>query len=81
MPLFIRDEQVNELAEHALKMTGGKSKTAVVKNALEAFIEAQSVKESLVEKVTKIQMKAVSNGIGADGVDDKSLMDDAWDET
>jgi len=78
VPLFIRDEHVNELAEQALKMTGGKNKTAVVRSALQAFIEAHNSKETLSERVAKVQSHAVSCGIMADGADDKDLMDDAW---
>lgn len=78
MPLFIRDEQVNELAELALKVTGGKSKTAVVRTALEALIEAENASETLMERLGKVQRRANSAGIVADGRDDKDLMDDAW---
>ncbi|MCT4611525.1 MAG: type II toxin-antitoxin system VapB family antitoxin [Pelagimonas sp.] len=80
MPLYIRDDDVNNLAEAALKLTGRTNKTALVKDALEAFIEAHSAQESLHDKVAKIQEKAAQHGIVADGVDDKNFMDDAWDQ-
>ncbi|SCZ73574.1 hypothetical protein SAMN04488118_11764 [Epibacterium ulvae] len=80
MALYIRDDQVNDLANKALKITGRTNKTALVKEALQAFIEAHSAKESLSDKVAKIQEKAAQHGIVADGVDDKGLMDEAWDE-
>ncbi|SCZ60003.1 hypothetical protein SAMN04488118_10418 [Epibacterium ulvae] len=80
MPLYIRDDQVNDLAETALKITGRTNKTELVRDALEAFIHVHSAKESLSDKVAKIQAKAAEHGIVADGADDKSLMDDAWGE-
>lgn len=75
MPLFIRDESVNDLAEKAAKLTG-KTKTDAVRLALESHIEALQSSRTLAERVTVLQARARALGLSADGFDDKPLMDD-----
>lgn len=75
MPLFIKDEGVNELAEKFASMTG-KSKTDAVRVALEAQIGALEAQGGLTERVRRIQAKAAALGLVADGYDDKGLMDE-----
>ncbi|PZX47604.1 antitoxin VapB [Cereibacter changlensis] len=75
MPLYIRDDAVNDLAERLAALTG-ENKTQAVRSALEKQIEALQKTETLHERVARIQARARAAGIVADGGDDKALMDD-----
>lgn len=75
MPLFIRDESVNDLAEKAARLLG-KTKTDAVRLALESHIEALQSSRTLAERVASLQARARALGLVADGFDDKPLMDD-----
>lgn len=74
MPLYIRDETVNDLAE---KLAGliGKNKTDAVRIALEAALSAQQEQKSLTQRVKVIQVRAAELGLRADGFDDRPIMD------
>ena len=74
MPLYIRDETVNDLAE---KLAGliGKNKTDAVRIALEAALSAQQEQKSLTQRVKVIQARAAELGLRADGFDDRPIMD------
>lgn len=75
MPLFIRDESVNDLAEKAARLLG-KTKTDAVRLALESHIEALQSSRTLAERVASLQARARAFGLVADRFDDKPLMDD-----
>lgn len=75
MPLFIKDEGVNALAERIAALTG-QGKTDAVRVALEAQIRAIEARSGLTEPVRGIQARAAALGLVADGCDDKPLMDD-----
>lgn len=75
MPLFIRDELVNTLAERVADLTG-KTKTDAVRVALESHIKALQSSKTLTDRVAIVQAKAGKLGLVADGYDDKGLMDD-----
>ncbi len=75
MPLFIKDETVAHLAAKAAALTGV-SKTCAVRQALESHIASLEARETLSESVARIQARARTAGLRADGYDDKELMDD-----
>lgn len=76
MPLFIRDEGVNDLADKFAKLTG-KNKTEAVRMALEAQIDAYRNHETLADRIAQVQEKAAAAlGLEPDGWDDKALMDE-----
>ncbi len=75
MPLFIKDETVARLAAKAAALTGV-SKTRAVRQALESHIASLEARETLSESVARIQARARTAGLRADGYDDKELMDD-----
>lgn len=75
MPLYVRDDAVNDLAEKYAHMTG-QSKTEAVKRALLLAIDEESNQKSLAQRVQPIQERLQALGVVADGFDDKPLMDD-----
>lgn len=75
MSLYIRDASVSDLADRLAKMLG-KNKTEAVRVALQKHIQALKDEERLPDRIKRVQEKARSVGIVADGVDDKPLMDD-----
>lgn len=75
MPLYIRDEGVNDLADKLAALMG-KSKTDAVRTALELACSAQVQRKSLAQRVAAIQAQARQLGLRPDGFDDKPLMDD-----
>ena len=75
MPLFIRDNAVNEMADKLAHLMGG-NKTDAVRRALEAQIAALEQCETLTQRVARLQARARAAGLGPDGFDDKVLMDE-----
>ncbi len=75
MPLYVRDETVNDLAMMLADLTG-QNKTAAVRMALEDAIDKQTCAKPLAQRVADIQAAARQRGLGPDGFDDKPLMDE-----
>ena len=80
MPLYIRDDSVDALARRVMKMTGAKSKTDAVRNALQAQLDAADRKKPLLERIAEIQSKADSIGEPDPDFNMKTFSDDMWDE-
>ncbi|MEF2074651.1 type II toxin-antitoxin system VapB family antitoxin [Consotaella aegiceratis] len=76
MPLYIRDDSVNNLAEELARVSMAASKTEAVRLALQHELERLAAQESLVQKVATLQERAASHGLRTDGFDDKPLMDE-----
>ena len=76
MPLYIRDDRVNDLAEQFRALSGARSKTEAVRCALASQISAFEQGENLAERIRRLQRKAAARGIRPDGWDDKHLMDE-----
>ncbi len=76
MPLYIRDDEVNELAEECRVLTGARSKTEAVRRALQEQISTLKASETLTERIRRIQSIAKAQGFQPDGLDDKPLMDE-----
>lgn len=75
MPLYVRDEAVNDLAVRLASITG-QNKTDAVRSALELALAKQADKKSLAQRLAALQQRARSLGLVADGYDDKPLMDE-----
>jgi len=75
MPLFIRDELVNTLAERVANLTGN-TKTDAVRIALESSIKALQASKTLTERVGSLQEKAKTLGLKADADNDKKHAND-----
>lgn len=80
MPLHIKDPDVDILVERYLAASGAKTKTEAVRRALELGIQACEKRETLSERVAKVQRQAAKAGLGAREADDKAFMDDLWGE-
>lgn len=76
MPLYIRDERVNSLADKLARLSSGGNKTEAVRQALEHELERLTTTDSLRQRVRRLQSRASNLGLRADGFDDKPLMDD-----
>ena len=72
---------IDSLVERYCAMTGLTNKSEAVRRALAAQIETLSQRETLAQRVAKVQAKAAAAGVVADGRDDKDLMDDLWGES
>ena len=79
MPLYIKDQQVNELAEDAVKFLGAANKTEAVRQALQAAIAEARSKIPLAERIKALQDEALAKlGPFDPNYDDKADMDELW---
>ena len=79
MPLYIRDDNVDDLAVQFMKLTGAKSKTDAVRNALIAQLKAVSNEKPLLERLEPILKRADDLGPADPDFDMKSFTDEMWD--
>jgi antitoxin VapB len=63
MPLYIKDDEVNDLANEWQRMTGAATKTEAVRAALKDAIERRRDKTSMVEGIRQAQAMARAMGI------------------
>ena len=80
MPLYIRDDNVDDLAVQFMKLTGAKSKTDAVRNALIAQLKAVSNEKPLLERLEPILKRADDLGPADPDFDMKSFTDELWDD-
>ena len=80
MPLYIRDDNVDDLAVQFMKLTGAKSKTDAVRNALIAQLKAVSNEKPLLERLEPILKRADDLGPADPDFDMKSFTDEMWDD-
>lgn len=80
MTILIKGDEIDNLVERYCEMTGLTNKSEAVRRALAAQIEALAQRETLAQRVGRVQAKARAAGIVADGRDDKDLMDKMWGE-
>ena len=81
MPLYIRDEDVNALADQVKAITGAESKTEAVRAALQAQLEAVAKKKPLIERINELQAKADEIGKVDPNFDMKKFTDDMWGDS
>ena len=81
MPLYIRDDKVDDLVEQVLRATGAKSKTDAVRKALMAQLEAVNSAIPLSDKVKAAQSIAAEIGPADPDFDMKAFTDDAWGDS
>lgn len=77
MPLYIRDEGVNDLADRLASLMGT-SKTDAVRSALDLAFQAQAARQSLAQRVAPIQARAAAAGFVSTGTDLKPFFDEHW---
>lgn len=78
MPLYIRDDKVDDLAVRFMKLTGAKSKTDAVRKALLAQIEAASSEKPLLERLEPILHRADRLGAVDREFNMKEYTDELW---
>ncbi|MCY3725133.1 MAG: histidinol dehydrogenase [Rhodobacteraceae bacterium] len=81
MPLYIRDETVNILAEKVVKTTGVKNKTEAVRQGLNSLLDAKKKEKSLLEHVYELQAQAKLIGEPDPNFDMKKFTDEMWDDS
>lgn len=79
MPLYIRDDSVDALAEKYKKVTGAGSKTEAVRAALQAQLDAELKKMPLLERLQPILARADRIGEPDPDFDMKEYTDEMWD--
>ncbi len=83
MPLYIKDPAVDTLVDQYLAATGMTNKTEAVRRALSDQLNALAAKESLTDRVARIQRRAAEAGFVSSSSDiaaDKAFMDEQWGE-
>lgn len=78
MPLYVRDENVNRLAEKARRTIGAASKTEAVRVALEELIRRQAPATPLRERLKRIQAQTLALGKPDPDFDRKAYSDRMW---
>jgi len=79
MPLYIRDDTVDALAEKVKKVTGAKSKTDAVRDALQAQLDAESNRKPLLERLQPILERADAIGERDPDFDMKAYTDEMYE--
>ena len=76
MPLYIKDESVNELAVQVVRLTGAKDKTDAVRRALLAQLNAVKQQKPLLERIEELRTKTNEIGTINPDFDMKSFSDE-----
>lgn len=79
MPLYIRDDAVDALAQEVMKATGAKTKTDAVRKALQLQLEAEMNRKPLLERLQPILDRAGQIGEPDPDFDMKKYTDEMWD--
>lgn len=78
MPLYIRDDKVDHLAEQVMKATGAKSKTDAVRRALQAALAAKLNQTPIAERIKPLQSRVAELGAADPDFDMKTFTDEMW---
>lgn len=81
MPLYVRDERVNQLAEQAQEILKAPTKTDAIRQALERVVEAEEQRPSLAERLEKIEQRYQAMGTDDPDFDQEAFLDEMWGET
>lgn len=79
MAMLIKGEEIDALVARYCALTGQTNKSEAVRQAISAQIAALSAKETLTDRVAKVQERAAAEGFGFAGCD-KAFMDEMWGE-
>ncbi|MFC0218493.1 antitoxin VapB [Pseudochelatococcus lubricantis] len=79
MALFIRDAEVDALAEEVRKLTRAKTKTEAVRDALQARLAEARRGMPLRDRLARARALADAMGASDPAFDMKSYTDDMWD--
>ncbi len=78
MPLYVRDEKVNQLAEQAQKILKAPTKTDAIRQALERVVQEEEQRLPLAERLEKIKQRYQSMGTVDPDFDEKAFLDEMW---
>lgn len=83
MPLYVRDERVNRLAEQAREILKAPTKTDAIRQALERVVKTSELSEQpderpLAERLKAIQDEYQSMGTPNPDFDQKKFLDEMW---
>lgn len=81
MPLYVRDERVNQLAEQAQKILKAPTKTDAIRQALERVVEADEQRPPLAERLEKIKQRYQAMGTDDPDFDQEAFLDEMWGDT
>lgn len=82
MPLYVRDESVNALAEQARTILKAPTKTEAIRLALQRVIQEELAKPTLGERVARLREKyALADHASLRPFDDRSFLDQMWGDT
>ncbi len=79
MPLYIRDDEVDELATRLQHLTGTPTKTQVVRQALEREVRRLEAARPLDERIARSMALADAMGTGKGNFDMKAFTDEMWE--
>jgi hypothetical protein len=79
MPLYIKDQEVANLAEAAVAILGTVNKTEAVRLALKSAISTAKGRIPLVQRIEAARALADAMGPITPGYDHKRAMDDLWE--
>lgn len=77
-PLYIRDADVNDLAEEAMRVLEARNKTEAVRQALQSAITASKRSKSLGDRIGAIRESLQKLGPPDPNYDHKQDMDELW---
>lgn len=80
MPLFIRDDEVDRLAEELRRVTRAKTKTEAVRDALRHRLAEARGRVPLSARLERAKALADTMGEGDPTFDMKAYTDALWDE-
>ncbi|MBW6420526.1 type II toxin-antitoxin system VapB family antitoxin [Rhizobium sp. XQZ8] len=83
MPLYVRDERVNQLAEQAQKILKAPTKTDAIRQALERVVETSEDAKPVEKPPLAEQLKAIQDEVKRLGTpnldfDEKAYLDEMW---
>jgi antitoxin VapB len=84
MPLTIRDERVNQLAEQARQILNAPTKADAIRQALEKVVETappsqQPETRPLAERLKALRDRYQSMGTPNPDFDEKAFLDEMWE--
>lgn len=81
MPLFIRDAEVDALAEEVQKLTKARTKTEAVRRALQSELARARKKLPLRDRLARAKALADAMGRSDPSFDMKSFTDELWGDS
>lgn len=78
MPLYVRDERVNQLAEQAQKILKAPTKTDAIRQALERVVHEDEKRTPLAERLEKLRQRYQGMGTVDPDFDEKAFLNEMW---